>query len=206
MYAFSLVFLVACPPADRVPERVEEPDAGGLAAEADPASGEAAAELAEAQQIEQHAAGEVADARARLDAAHADVSAAEGEIRAAEANRDEDRLRDARALLARRKVQEAEAGALVRWKELERAAAADAVTAAEAKRDVRRAEHELRRLDDALLRGEGAGYTRSAFLEQLADNQRRWEQAREEARLSRVEAEEAREAWMRAREESTSAP
>lgn len=206
MYAVFLLFVLACQPAERVPERVEEARPGGVAAAPDPGSAEAAAELSEAQEAEVQAVGEVEDARARLEAARADVSAAEEEIRAAEANRDQGRLQDARSLLARRRVQQEEAEALVRWKALERAAAADAVTAAGAKLDVRRAEHELRRLDEARSRGEDAGYTRSDFLEQLTDNQRRWEEAREEARLARVDAEEARQAWMRAREESTSAP
>ncbi|MFN7145617.1 MAG: hypothetical protein ACK4YP_17710 [Myxococcota bacterium] len=206
MYAVSLLVALACQPAERVPERVEDTEPGDVAGMADPASAEASAELARARDAEIQAIGEEEDARARLQAARADVSAAEEEIRAAEANRDQDRLEDARALLTRRKAQEEGAEALVRWKELERVAATASLTAARAGLDVRRSEHELDRLDEVRSRGQDAGYTRSDFLEQLADNQRRWEDAQEEVAQARIDADEARTTWMRVRGEIASEP
>ncbi|MFZ5481105.1 MAG: hypothetical protein ACOZNI_30365 [Myxococcota bacterium] len=205
MYVVSMLLALACQPGERVPEHVEDTP-GDLPAAADPASAEAAAALDGARARELRAVEEHEDARARLAAARADVSAAEEEILAAEANRDQARLRDARALLARREAQEAEAEALARWKELERDAATAAAAAARAALDVRRSEHELDRLDEARSRGQDAGYVRSDFLDQLADNQRRWEEAREEARDARAEADEARQQWTRARAEAGASP
>jgi hypothetical protein len=201
MYVAVLLTILACPPPERVPERVRGGGAetGAAAEPTDQALAEAQAQLAGAREAEARAVAEETNATAGRDATRADISAAEQEIQAASAHRDQPRVDAARALLARREAEEAEAEALVRWKTRARAAADADVAAAQAQVDVRTAERELRRLDEAGRRGEGGGYTRSAFFQQLADNQLRWENARKAAKEAHADAEDARQDWIKAR-------
>lgn len=172
---------------------VEDPVALAALAYADRALADAEAERARADSETASARAESETAAQRVEAAEADVHATEAELSAAETGRDAARASAARDLLALRRGVVAEAGAFAEWKRRAQALAEARTKEAEALVDVRRAEQQIARLDAV---GEATA-DRSEFTNQLADAQRRHENAGERVDRWILDAREAERAWQR---------